>query len=334
MDGIRTDSWQKTSGYYVYYSTDLSKSFAFRKQIEFVNPNVIYLNSMFSKTYSIKVIVELFRGSYNTKLFLAPRGMLKESALKEKHIKKFLYLTVAKILGLYEMVTFHATNEVESKEISKVFRGAKIFVIDNLPPAISSNLKYIKKHSSLIKMIFVGRVHPIKNLLFFFECLRISHTSVEMLVVGNIEDKAYFQLLKNSSESFSDTIKISFIGALEHNQIRNVLMNAHLFVLPTLGENYGHAIIEALSVGRPVLISDQTPWKNLSNYNAGWELPLNDRQAWIDKINEAAAWDQEAFDKHCEGALAYAKAHTNNEELVKKYIEMFGGVTTEGKEYH
>ena len=111
-------------------------------------------------------------------------------------------------------------------------------------------------------------------------------------------------------------------------------MNAHLFILPTLGENYGHAIIEALSVGRPVLISDQTPWKNLSNFNAGWELPLNDKQAWIDKINEAAAWDQEAFDKHCEGALAYAKAHTNNEELVKKYIEMFGGVTAEDKEYH
>ncbi|MBK9677725.1 MAG: glycosyltransferase [Saprospiraceae bacterium] len=126
-------------------------------------------------------------------------------------------------------------------------------------------------------------------------------------------------------ESLPANIAVTFLGGLPHDVINDILAKHHLFILPTLGENYGHAIIEALSVGRPVLISDQTPWKNLHEYHAGWELPLSDKQAWIKAIEEAASWDQGEFDKHCQGALEYARAHTKVEELVEKYREMFGG---------
>ena len=47
-----------------------------------------------------------------------------------------------------------------------------------------------------------------------------------------------------------------------------------LFFLPTRGENFGHVIAEALSVGTPVLISDQTPWRKLAAVGLGHDLPL------------------------------------------------------------
>ena len=46
--------------------------------------------------------------------------------------------------------------------------------------------------------------------------------------------------------------------------------------LPTFAENYGHSIVEALSVGTPMLISDNSPWKNLQEKGFGWEISLNE----------------------------------------------------------
>jgi len=56
------------------------------------------------------------------------------------------------------------------------------------------------------------------------------------------------------------------------------LAAAHLMFLPTRGENFGHAIIEALRSGCPVLISDQTPWRGLEDDRAGWILPLDEAE--------------------------------------------------------
>ena len=48
-----------------------------------------------------------------------------------------------------------------------------------------------------------------------------------------------------------------------------------LFFFPAHGENYGHVIAEAMAAGCPVLISDQTAWRNLEEKGAGWDLPLD-----------------------------------------------------------
>ena len=321
--------------YFIYYATGKNSISFIRSQIQLLDIRLIYLNSMFSENFSIKILVDLFLYDFQGKILLSPRGMLKDSALEKSRLKKYFYLKCAKVMGLYKNVLFHATNDVEKDEIKKVFPKAAVFIVDNLAPAVTTQIDSNDKEVGTINLVFVGRVHPIKNLLFLIDLLKEVNSNIEIIVIGNVEDERYYKGLIHKTKEYPSNITVSFKGALEHKEISSALNESHLFVLPTLGENYGHAIIEALSVGRPVLISDQTPWKNLKEYNAGWELPLSDKQAWIKAIEEAASWDQAEFDKHCEGALAYAKAHSNNEELVKKYVEMFGGrETTEGTKEH
>src|SRR5690606_20694183 len=57
-------------------------------------------------------------------------------------------------------------------------------------------------------------------------------------------------------------------------QVAALFSKYDLFFLPTRGENYGHVIAEALSMGTPVLISDQTPWRELQADDLGWDVPL------------------------------------------------------------
>ena len=51
---------------------------------------------------------------------------------------------------------------------------------------------------------------------------------------------------------------------------RNAYLRADLFVLPSLSENFGMAIAEALAAGTPVISTKGTPWRRLESEGAGW----------------------------------------------------------------
>lgn len=327
MKDIQTNTWvNKSEPIKIYYQSLKSPGASvFKKIIQTTNPDIVYLNSMFSKHYVIDFLRFQMQEKGNRKVILAPRGMLKQSALEKKKLKKWVFLFFAKIIGLYHGVRFHATNVEEQNEILRYFPNASVSVIANLPPPILAYPPILNKLDYQLKLCFVGRIHPIKNLQFILDLLRELKNNIAFSIIGHEEDNHYAIACHHLVESLPANIAVTFLGGLPHDVINDILAKHHLFILPTLGENYGHAIIEALSVGRPVLISDQTPWKNLHEYHAGWELPLSDKQAWIKAIEEAASWDQGEFDKHCLGALEYARAHTKVEELVEKYREMFGG---------
>ena len=71
------------------------------------------------------------------------------------------------------------------------------------------------------------------------------------------------------SSCWGTNIRVEFKGPIPYTQVFGTLQQYHLFVLPTLGENYGHVIYEALSAGEPVPISDQTPWRKSGKRKSG-----------------------------------------------------------------
>ncbi len=54
--------------------------------------------------------------------------------------------------------------------------------------------------------------------------------------------------------------------------------------MPSLTENFSYTVLESLQAGIPVLISDQTPWRDLEAQGIGWDLDLVTRQPWLDAL--------------------------------------------------
>jgi hypothetical protein len=71
------------------------------------------------------------------------------------------------------------------------------------------------------------------------------------------------------------------------------------------------------------MISDQTPWRNLRQANAGWDLSLEDPGLFEKAILEAISWDQAEYDRWSEGASKLAAIHRDNREVLEKYNKLF-----------
>lgn len=308
-----------------YLSRDRFGVKTIKNEIVRFNPDFIYLNGLFSIPFSIDVVLAHRSLKHRSKIVVATHGVLKPTALRRKWIKKFLFLKLVKLFKIQYALIFHAANLEEEGEIKKIFGEVKIYNINHLSSPVSYFIPKTDKKKGQLNMILVGRVHPIKNIDYILPILKGVNGKIKLRIIGDLEDKIYLNKCRRILENSSDNIEVKFEGVIPNEMIKEQLVGSHLFILPTLGENYGHAIIEALSVGRPVLISDQTPWRNLEENKAGWDLPLSDPGIWFEKINEAADWDQDSFDAWCRGALDYARAHTHTEELVEKYKEMFNG---------
>jgi glycosyltransferase involved in cell wall biosynthesis len=94
--------------------------------------------------------------------------------------------------------------------------------------------------------------------------------------------------------------------------------------LPTLGENFGHGIIEALGTGRPVIISDQTPWRGLQAAGVGWDVAIDESDQLLRALSAAVGLGQAEYDVMTERAWAFAKAHAADDATIAGYQRLFG----------
>jgi len=133
-----------------------------------------------------------------------------------------------------------------------------------------------------------------KNLEFALEVLQSVSVPVILDIYGPIRDEAYWKMCKGVMGCLPPHITATYKGAVEPDRVSHVLSEYDLFFLPTRGENFGHAILEALAVGTPVLIADTTPWRDLEISGVGWDLPLSNPITFAEKINELEALS--AFD--------------------------------------
>jgi len=76
-------------------------------------------------------------------------------------------------------------------------------------------------------------------------------------------------------------------------------------------------------IGRPVLISNKTPWLNLNQIKAGWDVDLTKQNCLLNEIEEAANWTQQEFEQYCKGAWQVAHQYISNPKLIEDYNKLF-----------
>jgi len=320
MPHIKVDQWLLQDGVHVYYHAKGAMTYKMVKSvIKEINPHRIYLNSMFSNM--IKPILAVYQSG---KIIIAPRGMLCTSALAVKPIRKFLYLWFLRTFGFAKYLNFHASSEQEVMDIQRIFPNAKsINVAGNIPVRVEATLPQEIKTPNDIQLVFTGRMHPIKNLHILLQALQTVKGQITLNIIATREDEAYLNKCQQLTNELGKDIQVNWLLDLPHHQIKPYLQAAHFFVLLSEVESFGHAIFEALAVGCPVLISNQTPWKNLQEQKAGWELSISDSQTIKTTVQEIVDMDNLVWQSYRLGAKNLAESYVKQLNVDKEYRILF-----------
>lgn len=297
---IETNTWLPVGKAFVFYrSAGAGGWTALLRTVATMDFDMIYLNSVFCTGASLRPLMYRWTGQLEKKpVLLAPRGEFSAGALAIKPHKKRLFLTLARTMGLYRNVTFQASSNHEALDIARTLgEGVPILIASDLSrrsagaPSIDVKARNVDR-SGPLRAVFLSRISPMKNLLGAFSILRELSTPLIIDIYGVIEDKSYWSACQGAIRDLPPHVQAHYKGALSPDRVESVLAHYDFFFLPTLGENYGHVIREALSAGLPVLISDRTPWRNLASDNVGADLSLDsprDYVAWIERYADLDA---------------------------------------------
>lgn len=323
--GININQWTTFSGRQVFYvSPDNMNPDFILKLIQTTAHDIIYLNSLFSRLFTVYPLKWKQQGKIKSNIVLAPRGMLRDGALAVKPIKKQLYLLYAKLTGLFKNVHWQSTSSQETVEIKKrIGNHVQVSEVSNLP-ATSNEIQFIEKQPGNLKLCFIARIVDIKNLNFAIDILKeVKGCHVIFDVYGPKEDAAYWDLCKQNAKSLPNNIVFTYKSVLKPEVISSIINKYHALFLPTQTENFGHIIVETLLNARPVVISDQTPWRNLQTENAGFDISLNEKDKFVDNLHKFCSMDQAEFDNICSSSVSYIHQKLNVVEIKKQYLNLF-----------
>lgn len=266
--------------------------------------DAVYINGLYSWWYSI-LPLWLLRGR-KVQRVVAVRGMLAAGALRHGTLKKLLFLSVARSLELYRNVRFQATNDEEARDVRRhIQRGADVRVVPNLPRKQQAAFPApIAKEAGTLRLVSVARIAVEKNTRFAIERLHGVRGQVVFDLYGPIYDQAYWAECQAAIAQLPPNVQVTHQGPVAAEAVPELLGTYHALFMPSAGENFGHTMLEALAAGRPLLISDRTPWRGLEAVHAGWDLPLDAPERFTAAIEALCAMDTAEHAAWCAGAFA------------------------------
>ena len=117
-------------------------------------------------------------------------------------------------------------------------------------------------------------------------------------------------------------ISINYKGIVKPEKVYSTISSYDIFILPTKGESYGHAIIESLISSTPVIIGNKTPWHKYKN-NAIVSLSLNNEKKWVSELEKWVDLNNSQYLIRSLGAQKFAKSHLFNNKIVNQNKNLF-----------
>lgn len=317
------DGWNDRGNCKVLYLSDSEyNKRTFEKVMEEIKPDVLYMQGLFQSC--VFPCLQLAKKRH-LKVLLAPRGELCAGALHLKKQKKVPYIYLIKALGLTRNLHFQSTSEEETEAIKKWLKVSddKIHMLDNIPSIPSKEYPRRVKQAGEGRFVFLSRIHPKKNLL---SAIRYFHTvqgQVIFDIYGPIEDEAYWQECEEEIKKLPDHIHVKYCGLVSHEQVHEVFSRYDAFLFPTLSENYGHVIAEAMISCCPIIISrGTTPWDDVDQ-NGGYTIPLTENAMWTKGIQQLVDMSSEAYAEFCDQLACYIDFKLDISQLKTDYEAMF-----------
>ncbi len=203
-------------------------------------------------------------GFFKKPFILTPHGMLDRSSLSKSYWKKRVYMTLLgyQVLKGSRAIHFTSSGELKHSGYAEASKSvcAPLGLLESFyekepdPEAFKRRFSRFKGHQLVL---FLGRVHAKKQPDLLIKAFsNISHDFPDaLLIIVGPGERSYVNQLKKLSEFLGIRQRVVFIGMLQGEIVKEAYRAAEVFVLPSLQENFGFTIVEALAMACPVILS-------------------------------------------------------------------------------
>lgn len=303
-----------------------------RRAIRATPHDLLIMNSFFDHEFSLAALwLRRFGLVPRKPALLAPRGEFSPGALTLSPRRKRFFRSLAKLSRMLKSVDLQVTTEDEAREARAAlpFYRGRIWVTPNIRTIPPLPPHPPRVPDGPLRVAFLSRIDRKKQLDFALDVLAGAEVPVAFDIFGPATDPDYWRACEARIVSMPDHVQVTYRGAIAPADVLPALAAQDLFFLPTLGENFGHAIADSLLAGTPVLISDQTPWRGLAAAHAGWDLPLGDAESFVAAIRRMAAAGPGEQARLRAGARAFAEGELDTERTIDMtaacFAAMIGG---------
>ncbi len=249
--------------------TDIfGKKYFLKKIFEIKKYNLIHLHGCWNLYYLYFFIIGKL---FNIKTVISPHGMMDPKSIEIKSFKKKI------AYHIYQKIIFNFSDSIivnsieEKKNLLNIGIKNKIHVINH---GIQVQNKYFVKKNNTLKIVYYSRIHPIKGLKEFL-LLWLSSKKLRKFkfdLYGNIDDEKYFNII---NKIIKNNKNINYLGGLSSNNKLSKLSKYNLLIQPSTSESFGLTILEAISCGLFVLVSQKLPWHIIESYDIGYFFKKN-----------------------------------------------------------
>lgn len=293
LDGASLDvladrwvNWSENPNIKVFYSSKrgCSQLFQIFRQMRQTNHSTLWVNSFFDIRYSL--LPRLIARMRGRKVVISPRGELMGGALSTKKAKKIFFLYLLRVIPVFSKSSFHFTSEEERTESIRYLGRCDNFLFPNFsraPMSRSCLQSSVSERAGSHRLVFLARLVPKKGLDVALRILAELDQKYVLEIFGDFESLDYEMEIKELIRALNLFDRVLFRGFVPFSEALPQITSCQLMLAPTRGENFGHSIYECLSIGLPVVISDQTPWQGGLGIKV---CKLNDIGCYVKKVTE------------------------------------------------
>lgn len=322
VDGVAVTYFKRLTKDHTHFSPSLL--WALRKKIKEngrKNDLIIHIHSWWNL---VSIFTCWMAKYYSIPVVLTPRGMLTQYSTVNRNVsaKLLIHKWIGKRLLRYCHI--HATSEKEKRDILEIVEPKSITAIYNLVRTSDASTTSNSLSQNVFNLLFLSRIEEKKGLELLFESLALLTIDWKLTIAGTGE-ASYVERLKLSVKNLKLDRQVSWIGHVSNDDKFEVMAKHDVLVLTSYNENFANVVVESLSVGTPVLLSDQVGLAEYVEINKlGWITSLHTDEI-TNKINEAY-YDDHMRSKIRQSAKEIISKDFNTKNLISQYLSLYNTI--------
>lgn len=231
------------------------------------NYDIVHAHALFS--FSTSVAASTARRQ-RVPYVVRPLGTLARYGMEQhSFLKRVSWVLVERRL-LKDAAAVHFTSEAEREEAERLGTWRSVVVPLGVPE-MGEAVAHTSNANGDVVYLFMSRIHPKKRVdLLLRAFAEIAGKGAARLIIAGDGEASYVADLRKLAIDLGLRDAVTWAGHITGAEKQRIIADSHVFVLPSINENFGIAPVEAMAAGLPVVLSRGVAiHREVEQYRAG-----------------------------------------------------------------